>query len=64
MSPELSANEPGPRPGERIIIEKLNEVLALLERIETRQKRTTKLVEEVESQEQRQVTGSFGSSEI
>lgn len=67
MSPELSADEPRPDLSARTqnnIIDMLGEVITRLERIEQRQIKTTAMVEEVEHQEQKQVTGSFGSSEI
>jgi hypothetical protein len=41
--------------------EKLDEVLAILKRIEARQIKTTAMVEEIEKEEEKQVTGSFGT---
>lgn len=45
------------------ILSALNTILDTLKRIEERQIRTTEAVMEVERQEQKQVQGSFGSTE-
>lgn len=45
------------------ILTALNAILEALQRIEERQIRTTKMVEEVEKAEEQHTTGSFGTTE-
>jgi hypothetical protein len=41
--------------------QKLDDIIARLERIEQRQIKTTAMVSDIEGQEQKQVQGSFGT---
>lgn len=45
----------------KLVYHKLDKLQATLDRMEQRQIKTTKLVEEVEKAEEQQVVGSFGS---